>query len=471
MDYAALETLVKRHPGWQLLRHPDAPLAASFLGRVFIEANLDSMPREHLLDALEDELYALRRRFGKEAFPRSAAECLDAWAAAEIGWLHRHYATDSHDPQYELTPATAHALRWLAELADVKCTAIASGLQVLTDLLRQIRERADPDPARRIEALRKRREEIDAEMDRARAGNVAVLDPADLKEHLRQLVRLSDELLLDYRLLDDMLRSHEQHLRTSAAQVAPQTAETLTSALHDSEAARSLRMAWERLIANSEHEELSEAMAEVLALPAAAEVCLDERMRSAPYAWLAASERLRRKLAERTQQLERFARARSWQAQREIAELLQRIEARASAVPQALSGEAAIQVPAIVPAPPLAPAPDFVPEDIDESDIDADSVRDVLVDEAELPLARAALAGRIEQALQMRAEVSLREVIAAYPLQHGLAELLAYLALARTRDAARMEPDTIEPISWDLVEPDGLRVRREAALPRIVFRR
>jgi hypothetical protein len=46
------------------------------------------------------------------------------------------------------------------------------------------------------------------------------------------------------------------------------------------------------------------------------------------------------------------------------------------------------------------------------------------------------LLGHIRQALQTRHQISLADLVKEWPLEHGLAELVAYLSLAADGDAA-----------------------------------
>jgi hypothetical protein len=72
LDYATLKILRPRHPAWRLLRSDHAPLVAGFLQRIFIAPNVRVMTAADLVEALKDELYALREQLGENAFPKSA---------------------------------------------------------------------------------------------------------------------------------------------------------------------------------------------------------------------------------------------------------------------------------------------------------------------------------------------------------------------------------------------------------------
>ena len=71
LDYATLDALRSHHPAWRLLRSDHAPLVASFLHRVFIRPNVRVVAAADLIEALEDELYALRQHWGEGATLRT----------------------------------------------------------------------------------------------------------------------------------------------------------------------------------------------------------------------------------------------------------------------------------------------------------------------------------------------------------------------------------------------------------------
>jgi hypothetical protein len=90
------------------------------------------------------------------------------------------------------------------------------------------------------------------------------------------------------------------------------------------------------------------------------------------------------------------------------------------------------------------------------------------------------LRANIQQSLRQQAQVTLREVLDAQPLQQGLAELIAYLELAHAPSASAGGIDSVralvdesvdEPIRWLAHDPEGEPTERCARLPRVIFAR
>ena len=98
MNYAHLSALRAHHPAWRLLASPHAPLIVGFLHRVFVVPNTRMMSEADLVEALDDELFALREQLGDAEFPKSARVYLDEWASPDTGWLRKFYPPGSDEP-------------------------------------------------------------------------------------------------------------------------------------------------------------------------------------------------------------------------------------------------------------------------------------------------------------------------------------------------------------------------------------
>ena len=83
LDIDTLEALRRQHPAWRLLQADSAALVASFLHRVFVLPNRRVIREADLAEMLEDTLYAVRQQRAGNAYPKSALEYLNDWAANE----------------------------------------------------------------------------------------------------------------------------------------------------------------------------------------------------------------------------------------------------------------------------------------------------------------------------------------------------------------------------------------------------
>jgi len=69
--------------------------------------------------------------------------------------------------------------------------------------------------------------------------------------------------------------------------------------------------------------------------------------------------------------------------------------------------------------------------------------------------------------LQTASQVSLADLVAEYPIEQGLAELVTYLSLAAEDRLALIDDTAKQTVSW--TDTEG--VRRQATLPQVIFTR
>jgi len=478
LDYNTLDLLRQSHPAWRLLRAQHAPLVVSFLQRVFVEPNVRNLSQANLVEALEDELFALREQRGADAFPGTAQGYLNDWAENDKGWLRKFYPDGTDEPHFDLTPATGKALTWLDGLTERAFVGTESRLLTLFDLLRQMHEGSETDPEVRIAELQKRRADIDVEITRILAGDVPLLDDTALKDRFQQFLQLARELLADFREVENNFRMLDRRVRERIALWEGSKGDLLEEimgerdAIADSDQGKSFRAFWDFLMSQSRQEELSLLLEEILALPPIVDMHPDARLQRVHYDWLEAGEHTQRTVAKLSEQLRRFLDDKAWLENRRIMDILHSIENRALALREnSPSGNfiplneisATVELPMERPLyqPPFKPLIDAIV--LDEGDAEVDTAAlygQVVVDRAEL--------GRnIRQALQERSQVTLGEVVTSHPLRHGLAELVTYLQLAGEWSNMAVDDEVQEQIRWR----SNSGVERRATLPRIILLR
>jgi hypothetical protein len=476
LDYTSLDQLRRTHPAWRLLRSDHAPLVATFLNRVFIEPNVRIISQADLAEALEDELFALRQMYGPEVFPKSAGEYLNDWADNAKGWLRKFYPAGSDEPHFDLSTASEKAIGWLASLSERAFVGTESRLLTLFELLRQMSEGRETDPEARIAELKRRRDEIDAEIVRIGEGDISLLDDTAVKDRFQQFLQLARDLLSDFREVEHNFRSLDRQVRERIALWDGAKGDLLEEimgqrdTIADSDQGKSFRAFWDFLMSQSRQEELTRLLDEILSLPPVVEMQPEPRLRRVHYDWLEAGEHTQRTVARLSQQLRRFLDDQAWLENRRIMDILHNIEGRALALREdappgnfmeLAEASATVELPMERPlyTPPVKAQIVDLELEVGEADIDdAPLFAQVVVDKAEL-------SRNIRQALQDRSRISLAELVAIHPLRHGLSELLAYLQLASGRTHTAVDEDVAESIEWRLEDGSFRRAR----LPRIIF--
>ncbi|WP_269454859.1 DUF3375 domain-containing protein [Methylomonas methanica] len=472
--------LKQNHPAWRLLNSPHAPLIASFLNRAFVVPNQRLIAQADLAEALEDELFGLREQVANDIFPKSALEYLNDWAGNDKGWLRKFYRQASDEPYFDLTPATEKAITWLGSLTERSFVGTESRLLTLFELLKQISEGSETNPETRIAELRKRRVDIDAEIARIESGDLALLDDTALKDRFQQFTNLARELLSDFREVEHNFRGLDRRVRERIALWEGGKGKLLEEimgerdAIADSDQGRSFRAFWDFLMSSRRQEELSALLERVLTLESVAELKPDARLRRIHYDWLEAGEHTQRTVAELSRQLRRFLDDQAWLENRRIMEILHGIEAKAVAlrdtqpageVMSIAAAAADIELPMERPlhTPTLKPKiADMVLAD-GADDIDAAALfSQVVIDKAQL-------AHHIRHALQDKPQITLAELCRTRPLQHGLAELVAYLQLGGDSFKTTVDEGAEDLIVWQASDGEGRASSRQARLPRVIF--
>jgi hypothetical protein len=478
MDFATLETLRQKHPAWRLLVADHAPLIISFLHGVFLQANARALSQRELVTRLEDHLHALRERLGEGAFPRTAEAYLDDWAADGRGWLRKFYPPDADEPHFDLTPATVRAMDWLVQLHQRAFVGTESRLLTIFHLLEQMTEGTELDAQARLAELERRKGELEKEMARLRAGHLELMDESALKDRFQQMADTARGLLSDFRELEHRFIDHDRSLRERVATWEGAKGELLETVFGErdtisgSAEGRSFRAFWDFLMSPTRQEELTRQLERVFAQPAVQALQPDPRLMRIHFDWLEAGEHTQRTVARLSEQLRRYLDDRVWLENRRIMQLLRGVEHHALAVrahpPERAFMELEEPAPAVeLPLERPLFSPPFRPCMADATVLEATEEVPAGALFHQTFIDKAQLRENVRHALQAREQVSLAELVREHPLQHGLAELVAYLSLAAEDRRAAVEEDTSQTLFW--TDAQG-RVRR-AILPLVRFHR
>jgi hypothetical protein len=478
LDIDTLEALRRQHPAWRLLVAESVALVASFLHRVFVVPNRRVIAQAELAEALEDTLHALREQRGATVYPKPAQEYLNDWAANDTAWLRKFYPPGSDEPHFDLTPATERALAWLASLAERSFVGTESRLLTLFELLRQMSEGSQTDPQVRAHELRRKRDEIDAEIARVLAGDMPLLGDTALKERFTQFATMARELLADFREVEHNFRGLDRRVRERITLWDGSKGALLQEILGErdsiaeSDQGRSFRAFWDFLMSRERQDELTQLLEHVMQLEPVAAMAPDPRFRRVHYDWLEAGEHAQRTVALLSQQLRRFLDDQAYLENRRIMDILRGIEAGALAVrTQPPAGDfmhiddtaPAIELPMERPMhmPPIKLVLDGGAIVAGDEDVDAAALFTQFV------VDKAALAQHVRQSLQQRTQVTLPELLSTRPLEQGLAELMAYFSLATEPGRAVIDDTVQDSVAW--VSLGGQR--KNARLPRVIFSR
>lgn len=477
LERATLQRLREHSPAWRLLAATHAPLIISFLNQAFLVSNTRTASLPSLTPVLEDFLNEARE-LGALDLPRSAEAYLDEWAGNSSGWLRKFYPPGTDEAHFDLTPAAERAIAWVARLMERRFVGTQSRLLTVFQLLTDMIEGSESNPDARLSELQKRRDEIDAEMKRLKGGQVELMGPSALREKFQLMASTARELLADFRELEQSFHQLDRGVREQIAAWEGGRGELLENILGErdviasSDQGISFRAFWDFLMSPERQEDFTRKLQRVFELPAIAETVPDPRLKRVHYDWLAAGETTQRTVARLSEQLRRYLDDRAFLENRRILELIRNIERVALAARDSFPNGVVAELDDTAPdleipfeRPLFAPA--FVAQlksqllEAGDEDLPADQLFDqVAVD-------RARLRANIRQLLMNRDQVTLAEVVAEYPLQHGLAELVGYFANASEDRKAVIDEASPALITW----LDKTDRPRAATVPLVVFSR
>ncbi|WOC13614.1 DUF3375 domain-containing protein [Gordonia sp. MP11Mi] len=474
MQFDEIVAVRKSSAAWRLLRADNAPLVLSFLGRVFIDDNIREISESGLISLLDDELYSLNQRLGADTYPRAPKAYLDEWASPSAGWLRKYYVIDSDEPHYDATPAVERAVAWLGSLRERDFVGTESRLNTVFDLLRQMVYGTNTDPQVRLAELRRRRAEIDAEIDAVERGEVSVLDATRRRDRYQQFSEVSRALLSDFREVEANFRALDRQMRERIATWRGTKGELLDeivnnrSMIADSDQGRSFQAFYDLLLSADRLDELDELVRDAQSFSDVA----DGRMANIHHDWLDAGTRAQDTVRKLSEQLRRFLDDQAWLENRRVMDLLRNIEASAYVLREERVDDFVHEVDSPAPTvvlpmerPLYRPTAtvDVHSDDIEYGEAEGDS--DALFEQIHID--PAPLVDEVRRRLRRHDQVTLADVLAEAPLSQGLAELITYLSLADESFTKMFDEDTTEYVSWT----DEFGDHRTAGVPRVIFAR
>ena len=476
MDHDYLDKLKQTHPTLRLLAADNAPLIISFLFLVFIRPNQRSLPQAEITSRLDDYLFHLREIHGEERYPKSARQYLEDWAGGKTPFLRKYYADAGDEPEFDLTPATEKAIEWLQSLEERRFIGTESRLLTVFNLLKELVRKTSLDPAARIAELERRKEEIDAEIERLRVGIVETYDPTQVKERFFQVEETARRLLADFRQVEYNFRALDREIRERIALSDQPKGKLLDEifleqdAIRDSDQGKSFHAFWEFLMSTPRQEELAELLEAVYGLEEVRSLNPSPFLAGIKFSLMAAGEKVYKTNTMLVEQLRKFLDEQGYLENRRIMELVRGIEKKAVAIKDsppaerdfAMLDDIRPDLELVMARGLFVPARNAVIGDsrvtLGEADVAVDALyRQNFVNEAELR-------GNIRKALQTRPQISLSRLVELYPIRKGLAELVTYLELAH-KEGALVADDVEETLTFGNETGEVRRV----ALPRVIF--
>jgi hypothetical protein len=256
---------MRGQPMWRLLASDNGPVVIGLLQAHLYESER-SLPASIFHERIGRDLEELRAQ--GDDLPQTAQAYVARWLAD--GYLERRFPAGAAEEEYELSTATAEAIRFVSGLVQPHSAATESRLALVIEALARLAEDTDADKFRRIDRLMAEQARIDKEIDAIQKGQMRVLPHAAALERTREIITLADGLAGDFRRVRDQFDQLNRDLRERIMDDDGNRGEVLDSLfagidlISESEAGRTFSAFWRLLTDPEQSATLDQALDSVM---------------------------------------------------------------------------------------------------------------------------------------------------------------------------------------------------------------
>lgn len=480
MTYEEISQLLKNHTSIRLLKADHAPLIISFLSSVFKEgiSNQEEggIKEKELADLLSDRLYVLNE--SEKRYPKSPSDYLTDWANA--GFL-RKFPGKTDEFVYELTPATEQVFKWIDSLEKREFVGTESRLKYLFERIQKLVGKTQLNASERLAQLEAQKQALDEEINNIKAGKLEMLDDRQIKEEYFLIEDTAKSLLADFREVEQNFRNLDRDLRRQIITTTQSKGEVLSDLfeqqdfLTQTDQGKSFTAFWEFLLSQSKQAEFENLIERMLDIPLIQQMRNENfRMELLRNNLIEAGDRTNKTTNSLWNQLRRYLENKSFFENRRILEqineslklIFEHPETDFNKLP-ALEIEDVIRIDLISERPLYTPPEQikFKKQPLQEGQ--AYGGNELLYEQFDIDIPR--LKNNIKQLLKKQPRVSLPELLKEYPVEKGVAEVVAYLDIASKNEKRHS-------VSAD--EQDEIRIHNsqtgqtfKVKIPKIIFSR
>jgi len=475
MTYEYLKNLKSNHSALLLLHADNFAMISSFFYSAFKVNNLQSLKESEILTKLDDHLYALNQGYEEVKYPKKTKDYLDDFTHQRTGYLRKYYGYESDEPIYELTPEIEKLLEWTEGLQKQEFVATESKVKIIMNLLKELEFETNLSDEERVEVLKAKKRDIDREIKAIDSSQDLRFDERKIKEQFIQIQKNSNELLSDFREIEQNFRILNQEAKHAIANansskgVVLDEIFTIEESIRQSNQGQSFYAFWDFLMDSRQIEELDRLLQNIYTLPPIQEMDSQKKLENLKYSLLGGGEKSHKVMTKLIEQLRRFIDDKLWVENRRVLELAHNIEKMAIAIKEkpptqreffTING-VKIVVESIASKQLFVPtAKESFSHEVKDEVLEVDLTKlyaQVYVDELELK-------DKIRKLLQKRSQFTLKELSEVYPIEKGLSELVVYLKIAQNMKSAYLEDRKDE-----IIIEDEHKSRKRVLMDRVVF--
>ncbi len=468
-----------------ILRVHNAPLILGFLQKAFREPGRLHIPLEDLVQPLATYIRQLKEFQPDLQYRKSAREYLYEWE--QEGFIYILYLEEDDKPEVELTPSTEKVFQFLEDLADTSFVGTESRFLTLLERLKKVVYESMEDQAELLKELKKQRKELDERIKAIKSGeDLERMSGRRIREHYNLAKMEARHLLGDFREVEQNFRTikkeiQRRHLveQESRGQIVGFTLDA-EEELNQSDQGASFEAFWDFARSPEKKDEFRLIVQRLYALEDIAGMEDDHYFISYVHKLMNAASKVLRSNRRMVEQLRRVLDEDTVAENRRVSALIEdikRLALKREKTKGADRGFFKLHLKPDVNFPlerNLWKSEKAVSFDlVDHSEGNAIEAEEaVTMMTQQIPLDTMRLRKNIEEMFRRKSAVPLTELLERFPVESGLAELVAYLIIAHEEEKNEVNVEKREYVRIQLCDPKGIQTDeiKEIEIPSIIFK-
>ena len=485
-NFEFLEQLKEQSIALKLLRSPHFPLIGSFFYQAFIRKNRRNVPYQELIALLDHYLADINESYqnddGTEKYPKAPRAYIDDWISNKGGYLRKYLPVNSDEPECDLLPDVEKALRWLEDMQGKSFVGTESRLKLLLQLIGELVHGTSEDQQSKLATLAQKKAEVEQQIQAVKLGMDLGYSTTQVREKMYLIADMSRQLLGDFRQVEANFRELDKDTRKKITLGGLQKGNVLDAVFNDqdiiddSDEGKSFGAFFELLMHGDMRESMRGDLKALLNLEHSKEFASNDELLQHLYSYLLeAGAKVNGTKVQITDQLRRYIQEQS-QDNKRILALIREYEAKVHHINNSalleeknfvsldsFQGQISAFFSRNLYQAKQQEAFELAIDDKQNSeDVDLNRLFEVShINEYELQK-------QVDHCMQQHhGQATLAQVIAQYPIQYGLDEVLTYVKLACEQTiSAHINQDTAQIVTWSTEEKG---CQRQLSLPTITF--
>ena len=475
---------LENSPEVAILRAHNAPLILGFLQQAFRDPSKLHIPYEDLIQSLNSFLTQIKEFQPDLPYRKAPKDYLREWE--KEGYIFILHLEENDKPEVELAPATEKVFQFLEDLLDTSFVGTESRFFTLLERLKTVVYESMEDQGELLKELKRQRKELEERILAIESGE----DPPRMSgRQMREQYNLAKmearHLLGDFREVEQNFRSikkeiQRRHLveQESRGQIVGFTLDA-EEELNQSDQGASFEAFWDFARSPKRKDEFRLLVDYLYSLQEIVDLEDDQYFKGYVHNLNNAASKVLRSNRRMIEQLRRVLDEDTVAENRRVSTLIdeiKRLSLERDPSVRISRGFFDIQLKPEVFFP-LArklwkPSPTVSFDLRNQGQFnDVEAQEAVMMLTQQIPLDTLRLRKNLQAMFKEKSTVPLPELLERFPVESGLAELVAYLLIAREEDKNEVDTEIKEYVRIQLCDPKGIQLDtfRKVEIPKVVF--